>query len=290
MMRIGFAGLGRMGALMAANLARAGFPLGVWNRTAARAAAVARETGSTVHASPRELAESSDVVITMLADDSSSDQVHLGEDGLFAASGGAGHVIEMGTLSPAHVRRLAEAADSRVVVDAPVSGSVDAARDADLMIMVGADDATIEPLRAVLEAMSREIICLGSLGRGATMKLAINMLIHGLNETLVESLVLAEAAGIPPAAAYGAIEGSAAAAPMIRYRKPIYLDEHANPVSFALSLARKDVELAVELADELGVPMPQTRLNLDQLRAAEEAGYGERDMASIVNYMRGQTC
>ena len=290
MTRVGFAGLGRMGALMAANVARTGFPLGVWNRTVARAEDVAGATGAVVHATPRELAEQSDVVITMLADDRSSDEVHLGADGLFAAGGGAGHVIEMGTLSPRHVRRLADDAGNRVIVDAPVSGSVDAARDADLMIMVGATESTIEPLRPVLDAMSREIICLGSLGRGATMKLAVNMLIHGLNQTLAESLTLAEAAGIPLDIAYQAIEESAAAAPVVRYRKQLYLDEHAHPVSFALSLARKDVELAVELADEFGVPMPQTQLNLDQLRAAEEAGYGDRDMASIINYLRGSTC
>jgi len=119
------------------------------------------------------------------------------------------------------------------------------------------------------------------------MKLAINMLIHGLNQTLAEALALSEAAGIPPATAYRAIEGSAAAAPMIQYRKQLYLDEPAHPVSFALSLARKDVALAMELAVELGVPMPQTKLNLDQLRAAEGAGYGERDMASMVDYVRG---
>lgn len=287
MTRVGVAGLGRMGALMATNLAHAGFRLGVWNRTIARAEAFAQETDSAVHASPRELAASSDVVITMLADDSSSEQVHLGEDGLLAATTGAGHIIEMGTHSPRHVRRLAEDAGDRVIIDAPVSGSIDAARDADLMIMAGADEDTIEPVSPVLDAMSREVICLGALGRGATMKLAVNMLIHGLNESLAESLTLAEAAGIPPDAAYHAIEESAAAAPVVRYRKQLYLDEHASPVSFALSLARKDVALAVELAAEFGVPMPQTQLNLDQLRAAEEAGYGDRDMASIINYMRG---
>jgi len=290
MNRVGFAGLGRMGALMAANLADAGFEPALWNRSATRADELAHETASVVYATPRELAEHCDVVVTMLADDRASEEVHHGDDGLFAATGGARHFIEMGTLGPHHVRRLAAAAGDRVLVDAPVSGSVDAARDADLMIMVGADESTIEPVRPVLEAMSREIICLGSLGRGATMKLAINMLIHGLNQTLAESLMLAEAAGIAPEIAYRAIERSAAAAPVIRYRKPLYLDEKAHPVSFALSLARKDVGLAMELAAEFGVEMPQTQLNLGQLRAAEEAGYGERDMASIIDYMRGRTC
>jgi 3-hydroxyisobutyrate dehydrogenase len=275
---------------MATNLAAAGFELMVWNRSIDRAEHLAQQTNATVCTTPRELAEHCDVVITMLADDTASEQVHLGETGLFAAATGARHLIAMGTLSPHHVRQLAaHAGDRHVVLDAPVSGSVDAARDAELMVMVGADDAAIEPVRPVLAAMSREIICLGSIGRGATMKLAINMLIHGLNQTLAESLTLAEAVGIAPADAYRAIEQSAAAAPVIHYRKSLYLHEAASPVSFALSLARKDVALAVELAAEFGVAIPQTQLNLDQLTAAEHAGYGERDMASLVDYTRGLT-
>jgi 3-hydroxyisobutyrate dehydrogenase len=274
---------------MAVNLDAAGFELRLWNRSIVRAEQVAQQTNATVCATPRELAESCDVVITMLADDTASQQVHLGEAGLFAAATGARHLIAMGTLSPRHVRQLATQAGDRVVLDAPVSGSVDAARDGELMIMVGADAAAIEPVRPILAAMGREILCLGSVGRGATMKLAINMLIHGLNQTLAEALTLAEAVGIAPADAYRAIEESAAAAPVIHYRKPLYLDEATNPVSFALSLARKDVALAVELAAEHGVAVPQTQLNLDQLKAAEHAGYGQRDMASLVDYTRGLT-
>jgi len=211
---------------------------------------------------------------------------HHGEAGLFAATSGAAYLVEMGTLSPGHVRALAAHEGERTVIDSPVSGSIDAAQDARLMIMVGAEEAMIEPIRPVLAALSREIICLGSIGAGATMKLAVNMLIHGLNQTLAESLTLAEAAGISPADAYRAIEGSAAAAPMVQYRKPQYLDEPANPVSFALSLARKDVALAMDLAAELDVPMPQAQLTLELLRTAEAAGFGERDMASVINYLR----
>lgn len=289
MTRIGFAGLGRMGVPMASNLARAGFQLALWNRSIDKAERLAAATNGDVRATPRELAANCDIVITMLADDSASAQVHHGDDGLFRAEGGAVHFIEMGTLSPRHVRQLAADAGDRTVVDAPVSGSIDAARDARLMIMVGATDEGIAPVRPVLAALSSEIICLGSTGAGATMKLAINMLIHGLNQTLAESLTLAEAAGIPPADAYGAIEGSAAAAPMLGYRKPNYLDEADTPVSFALSLARKDIALAIDLGTDLGVEMPQTRVNLDQLQAAEAAGFGERDMASLIDYLRGIT-
>jgi 3-hydroxyisobutyrate dehydrogenase len=287
MTRVGFAGIGRMGGPMAANLAGAGFRVELWNRSSDKAALLAAEIGAAVRETPRDLAEHADVVVTMLADDVASAAVHSGPDGLFAASGGASHVIEMGTHSPDHVRQIAAEAGERVVFDAPVSGSIDAAREARLMIMVGASDDEVEPVRSVLAAMGREIICFGHTGAGATMKLAVNLLIHGLNQTLAEALTLAEAAGIDPATAYRAMEQSAAAAPMLHYRKPQYLDESANPVSFALSLARKDVALALDLADELRVPMPQTRVNLDQLQDAEAHGFGDRDMASMVDYLRG---
>jgi 3-hydroxyisobutyrate dehydrogenase-like beta-hydroxyacid dehydrogenase len=218
MTRVGFAGLGRMGALMASDLAREGFQLALWNRSIEKAEQLAGTTNAVVSATQRELAERSEVVITLLADDHSSDQVHQGDDGLLGADGGAHYLIEMGTLSPRHVRQLAADAGERTVIDAPVSGSIDAARDARLMVMVGATDAAIEPVRPILAALSREIICLGPIGAGATTKLAMNMLIHGLNQTQAESLTLAEAAGVPPADAYRAIEGSAAAAPMLGYR------------------------------------------------------------------------
>lgn len=285
MTHVGFAGLGRMGAPMAANLARAGFELSVWNRTPERAERFVATTDAVVRQTPRELAETSDLVVTMLADDAASSEVHDGTDGLLAARGGATHLVEMGTHSPRHLRELATSGAGARVVDAPVSGSVDAARSADLLVMVGAEAGALGPVRAVLDAMSRDVICLGRLGAGATAKLAVNLLIHGLNQTLAESLALTEAAGIPRADAYWVMERSAAAAPMLTYRKPQYLDEAGSPVSFALALASKDVALALELAAGLQVAMPQAELNLLQLRAAEDAGLGQHDMAAMVGFL-----
>lgn len=286
MTRVGFAGLGRMGALMASNLAEAGFDLTVWNRSRGKAEELAAGTGAAIAGTPRELAESSDVVVTMLADDAASEQVHLGEDGLFSATAGASHVLEMGTLSPRHVGELAAAAGDRTVIDAPVSGSIDAARERRLMVMAGADEATAGPVVPVLEAMGSEIVLLGAPGAGAVMKLAVNLLIHGLNQTLAEALSLAEGAGIGLGTAYSVMERSAAAAPMLQYRKTQYLAEDESPVSFALSLARKDVGLALDVAEGLGIEMPQTVVNHDQLTAAEGAGFGGRDMAAMLAYRR----
>jgi 3-hydroxyisobutyrate dehydrogenase len=287
MTRIGFAGLGRMGSFMAANLARAGFDMYVWNRSSDPARRFEREFGSVWCETPRELAESVDAVVTMLADDEAARQVLFARDGVFEADRGAGQVVMMGTHSPRLVRELAQSSDGRMVIDAPVSGSIDAARDAELLIMAGATRSEAEPLEPMLAAMSREVVYLGMVGAGAAMKLAVNLLIHSLNQAVAESLVLAEGAGIDTRTAYRVLEGSAAAAPMLTYRRPQYLDADLSPVSFALRLARKDVALAVDLAEDEGVFLPQAEVNLRQLEAAEVQGFAERDMAAILHLVRG---
>lgn len=271
---------------MALNVARAGFDLTVWTRNASKSEALAAKAEASVAETPRELAGTTDVVVSMLADDDASADVHLGEDGLFSASEGATTFISMGTVSPGHIRRLAGEAGERIVVDAPVSGSIDAARNGELQIMAGIEKSRAGSIVPVLRSMGSNVILMGGLGAGATMKLTVNLLIHGLNQTLAEALSLAEAAGIDITSAYDVIEGSAAAAPMLTYRKLQYLSEDESPVSFTLSLARKDVELALDLAAELDVEMPQTRVNLTELRQAESKGLGMRDMAVLLAYRR----
>lgn len=285
-MRVGFVGLGRMGRHMAENLSRAGHYVTVWNRSPAKSEAFAQEAGGAVADTPRGLAERCEAVVTMLADDASSEAVHSGEDGLFAAPG-ARVFLEMGTMSPDHIAALAAAAPKGArVIDAPVSGATQAAAEAQLLVLAGCTEAEAEPVRPLLDAMGRETICLGRTGAGSVMKLAVNSLIHGLNQTLAEAMALAGAAGIAPEAAFDVIENSAAAAPMLSYRRPIYLDEAANEVTFTVSLAAKDMGLTAALAERLGVAMPQAEVTLEKLREAEKAGFAGRDMASMLAFMR----
>ena len=285
-MRIGFVGLGRMGRPMARNIARAGHEVTLWNRTGARAEALAREIGCGVAESPQALASEADIVVTMLADDPSSKSVHLASDGLFTGTR-AKVFVEMGTMSPAHIAELAgDAPEGALVIDAPVSGSTQAAEGAQLLIMAGCTEGAAEAVRPLFDAMGRRTVFLGTAGAGAVMKLAVNSLIHGLNQTLAEAVTLAEAAGIAPGAAFDVIEASAAGAPMIGYRRPLYLDEAGHEVTFTVALARKDMEITAALAERLGTPMPQGHVTLDTLRKAEEEGYASRDMASILDFMR----
>ncbi len=288
-MRVGFAGLGRMGAPMVRNLVAAGHEVSIWNRTRAGADALAAELGCAVVDGPADLTRRADVVLTMLADDPASQAVHLGENGLFAGQG-ATVFIEMGTLSPDHVVALSrQAPTGTTVIDAPVSGSTGAAADGTLLIMAGCTETDAAPLRPVLDAMAREVICLGAAGRGAVMKLAVNSLIHGINQTLAEAMTLAEATGIDATRAFDVIQASAACAPMLKYRRPLYLDEAAHEVSFTVALARKDMELTAALAARFNVAMPQGAVTFQKLKEAEKAGFAQRDMASMLSFMRKDT-
>ncbi len=287
---LGFSGLGRMGLRMAENCVRAGFRVTVWNRSSASVDALVRKHAVKVAQSPADLATACDVVITMLANDEATRSVYLGKKGLIGA-GGAPTLVEMGTISPALVRELAVKAKqfNQRVIDAPVSGATEAAANAHLVIMAGAIQTDNAALIPVFSAMARKTIWLGTTGHGAIMKLAVNLLIHGLNQTLAEALTLATRAGINRENAFEVIEHSAAAAPMLTYRRALYLDERAHDVSFTVQLAAKDVALALELAEDQGVAMPQSRITLSVLNEAITAHYGERDMASIVSFMIEQS-
>lgn len=222
----------------------------------------------------------------MLADDAGSEVVHSGQGGLFSGTR-VKTCIEMGTMSPDHIKLLAVAAPRGVqVIDAPVSGATQAADDAQLLIMAGCSIETATPFMQLFATMGKQTICLGNVGAGSVMKLAVNSLIHGINQTMAEAMTLAEAAGIAPATAFDVIEASAACAPMLKYRRPIYLDEAAHDVTFTVALARKDMDVTARLAKSLGVDMPQGLETLNQLQRAEADGFADRDMASMLNYMR----
>lgn len=275
---------------MAANCVLAGFSVMVWNRSSAPVDALVEQHGVTVAATPADLAAACDVVITMLANDEAARVVYLGKDGLIGEKRAA-TLVEMGTMSPVLVNQLATNATAygQRFIDAPVSGATAAAADAQLLIMVGAAKKDNNALVSVFSAMGRKTLWLGSSGKGAVMKLCVNLLIHGLNQTLAEALTLATQTGIDMEDAYDVIENSAAAAPMLKYRRAIYMDENAHDVSFTVALAAKDVALALELAQEQSVKMPQSAVTLAVLDDAIAAHYGERDMASVLTFMKDQT-
>ncbi|HET7094052.1 MAG TPA: NAD(P)-dependent oxidoreductase, partial [Thermomicrobiales bacterium] len=168
--RVGFAGLGRMGHAMAANLLAAGFPLAVWNRTPARAADLAAN-GVRIAATPRDLAAAADIVLTSLADPAAVEAVYLGPDGLFAGEIAGKTFADLSTVAPALSRRLAAAAAEwgAAFLDAPVAGSIKAAADGTLAVMAGGDRAAFERCAPLFDAIGRVTFYLGGSGAGATM-------------------------------------------------------------------------------------------------------------------------
>jgi 3-hydroxyisobutyrate dehydrogenase-like beta-hydroxyacid dehydrogenase len=283
-MRAAFLGLGRMGRPMAANLSRHAETLTVWNRTRAKADAFAVEAGGDVRvaATPDAAAAGADVVVSMVADDAAAERVHLGPDGTLAADPAPTVVVESGTLAPGTIERIAAAAAERGIgfVDAPVSGSVDAATNASLVLLVGGSDDDVARARPALHALGRRVVHLGGPGRGALAKLLVNGVLFSLNQAVAEAMALADAGGLDVPAFYDALADSAAGAPMLGYRRAQYLDRDA-PLTFTVALAAKDMGLLADEAERVGTPAAQARLVLDQLRAAIDDGYGGDDMAAL---------
>lgn len=287
MATVGVLGVGRMGGAMARALAAAGHQLVLWNRSPAPADALAAELGGRTMATPREVAATAEVCLTMLADGAAVDAVFGGADGLVAGARAGSVLVDCSTVSPATIRAHEEGARAAGagVLDAPVSGSVALATAGKLTMMVGGDVADLDRARPVLESVGATIFHLGPLGSGAAMKLAVNTVIFGLNQALAEGLVLAEEAGIDRAAAYDVLAASAVGAPYVGYKRAAFLEPEATPVAFALDLAAKDLRLIGELAGSLGLDLPGASTDLAVIEATAAAHGGDRDFASVAGYL-----
>jgi 3-hydroxyisobutyrate dehydrogenase-like beta-hydroxyacid dehydrogenase len=279
-------GTGRMGGAMVGTLRRAGFDVVAWNRDTAKSDAVATGTGARAAATLSEAVAAADVVLTSLADDAAVRDVYAD------ARGGLRRdavVLEMSTIAPSTVRSVAPwvTAAGAAFLDAPVSGSVSTVESGQLLIMVGGDAADLDRARPVLEALAAKILHVGELGAGATMKLAVNAIVHGLNASLAESLVLAERSGVDRSTAYEVFASGAVAAPFVLYKRAAYERPDETPVAFSLELVAKDLDLILGLAAEVGAPMRQAETNRAEVGAAIEAGYAQADLSAIARYLRG---
>lgn len=277
-----------MGAAMAATLGRTGFDVVVFNRTRSSADRVAAAVGARVAETAREAAAAADIVISSLADDAALEAVYTGPDGVAAGLRAGTVAADTSTIDPGTVRGLlapVEAAGA-ALIDAPVSGSVGLVEAGKLTIMVGGEASALDLARPALEALSARIFHMGPLGTGATMKLAVNALVHATNTALAEALVLAEKAGVDRALAYEVFAAGAGGSPFVQYKKEAYLHPDEAPVAFSLDLAAKDLQLIMALAERVGAPMDQGEANLDVTLAAIGGGFGARDMSAIAQHLR----
>jgi 3-hydroxyisobutyrate dehydrogenase-like beta-hydroxyacid dehydrogenase len=288
--RVAILGTGRMGSAMAGTLAREGFDLFLHNRTREKAEEIAATIDGEVADSPAEAVADAEVVLSILADREAVNATFSGEDGATSGLSEGTVVCEMSTVQPEVSRALAAPIRDRGadIIDAPVSGSVPAVEQGSLTIMVGGRQVSLETAMPVLEALSERVFHMGDLGNGAAIKLAVNAVVHAINEALSEALVLAERAGIDRSRAYDVFASSAAAAPFVHYKRQAFEDPDGAPVAFTLDLVRKDLELVLGLADQLDLPMRQAATNHEVARAAAEE-LGQRDMSAVAEYLRGRT-
>jgi 3-hydroxyisobutyrate dehydrogenase-like beta-hydroxyacid dehydrogenase len=285
---VALVGTGRMGSAMGARIRGAGLPLVVANRTREKAEALAARTGARVAGTPREAASGADVVVTSLTDDDAARATYLGLDGIVAGLRPGAVVADTSTIAPSTTRALAAAvADAGgTLIDTPVSGSVATVQAGTLLVMAGGDEAALEVARPALATFASRIEHLGPVGAGATMKLAVNALVHAINVALSEALVLAERAGVDREQAYDVIAAGAAGAPYVQYKRASFLDPEGTPVALALWLVAKDLALAADLAAAVGAPVAQLAKNRAIVDAAITAGFGDADLSSVAAYLR----
>lgn len=288
-MRIAFLGLGKMGSGMAARLAAGGHSLAVYNRSAARAESLAR-LGARVADSARSAAENADVIIGMTADDESSRAMWLGERGALSAPNAPDALaIECSTLSHEWVIELARQVRARGFryVDSPVTGLPDAAASGTLTLLVGAEPADLDAARPVFASLATRILHFGPVGKGTAYKLMVNLLGAIQIASAAEGMAFAEAAGLDPRLVADAIASGQAASPqVVRNVRRFVAADHTGAVNFTPALRLKDVEYALRMAQELGVPQAFGAVAADIYRRLCAAGFARDNESRVIDIMR----
>jgi len=260
MKRIGFIGLGLMGSGMSKNLVKAGYPVTVWNRTASKMKPLV-EAGAKSAGSPKEVAESSDVVVSIVTDSPDVEEVLLGPEGAIHGAK-KGHIfIDMSTISPIATREMAAKLAERGVemLDAPVSGGVIGARDGTLSIMVGGKREVFDECRPILEAMGKTITYIGGVGDGQVCK-AVNQILVGTTMLgVAEALVFAKKAGVDVKAVHAAVSGGAAGSWQLTNNGARLLKGDHEP-GFKIKDYLKDLGIIAETAKATDMPLPATSL------------------------------
>jgi 2-hydroxy-3-oxopropionate reductase len=279
---IGFIGLGIMGKPMARNLLKAGHSLVVHSRSRAPVDELAKE-GAEVAASAEEVAQRSQVVITMLPDSPDVDLVYAGEHGVFAGAKPGTLLIDMSSISPVVARKLAAEAEKRGcdMLDAPVSGGEAGAIGASLSVMIGGKAAAVERALPIFEALGKNIVHVGDAGAGQVAK-AANQVVVGITIAAVsEALVLAKKAGVDPAKVRQVLLGGFAQSKVLEAHGQKMLDRNFKP-GFRIRLHKKDLNIALATGSEYGVPLMVTSLVAQMMEAMKATGRGDLDHAGLV--------
>ena len=284
MEKIGFIGLGIMGGPMAANLREADYELVVFNRTEEKADDFV-EGGGEKASSPRECAEKSDVVITMLPDSPQVEEMVLREDGVQGGVSEGMLYIDMSSIAPATSRKVHEVLEEKGVeaVDAPVSGGQPAAESGELAIMVGGSDEAVERARPILEVMGKAVTHIGPPGAGQVAKAANQVVVALTIQAVAEALTLARKSGVDAGKVREALLGGLAQSKILEMHGERMLEGEFDP-GFKLSLHRKDLAIALQAAREEGVPLLATAQAAEVMNALLAAGHGDDDHAVMSTF------
>ena len=284
--RVGFIGLGTMGSAMAANIVRAGFPLTVWNRTPGRAPELV-DLGASFAETPAAVAAESDIVVICVSDTPDVEAVLFGPDGVAAGAREGTLVIDCSTIAPSGSWKFAERLDGLglAMVDAPVSGGSEGAQNATLTIFVGGPERDVERARPVLTALGRTITHVGPIGAGQAVKAVNQVILAGAYLGVAEGLVLAIKAGLDVNQVIEALGGGAAQSWVLANRSGRMVDND-YPLGFKLSLHRKDLGIALGLADQLGVSLPLAAMTAALESGLIAQGHGDEDMSAVARAIR----
>lgn len=283
--KIGFIGLGIMGKPMAKNLIKAGFPLTVWNRTASKMKELI-EMGAKGASSPKEVAEKSNVIITMLTDSPDVEEVILGPSGVIEGVKRGSIVIDMSTISPKVARKIAsKLAEVGVeMLDAPVTGGEIGAINATLSIMVGGNYETFQKCLPIFQALGKRVTYMGPHGNGQITKLC-NQIICVINiQAVCEGLIFAAKAGLDLDKFLEVVTGGAANSWMLSNLGPKMIKGDMEP-GFKIATQQKDLRLVFETAAELKVPLPATALVQQMFRTVEAEGLSEKGTQALIKAM-----
>jgi 3-hydroxyisobutyrate dehydrogenase-like beta-hydroxyacid dehydrogenase len=286
--RIGFLGLGIMGSRMAANLARASFPLTVWTHTHGKAEQWASEHGAVAAATPAEVGRASDIVVSMVVDGDQVRTLLLADDGVIEAARPGLLCVDMSTIAPSQTRQIGAALGEREVgmLDAPVTGSAPRAENGTLTIMVGGEREQLARAMPALEAMGGLIVHVGGLGQGEMLKLINNALGAANAAALAEALLLAQATGLDLDAFVEVTSAGSGASAQLELKSTPMRAHDYTPL-FKTAHMLKDVRLCLDEAQLAGVPFPAAGHARDLLAATVGRGLGEQDYAALIEAVEG---
>lgn len=288
MTKVGFVGLGAMGAPMAWNLHAAGYDLGVYNRTTARMDPFA-DAGVDTFDSPHALASASDVVVTMVTGPDALQDVVLGDEGVIHGVVTGDTVVNTSTVSRTATTDVADRvrdAGGRFV-DAPVLGTVAPAEEGELLVLAGAPETVLNDVRPVLEVFG-DVRPVGDVGDGTSMKLTANLLLGVMMEGFSEALVFADGQDLALDDVLDVIQNGVLGAPLFDYKGPVVRERAFEP-QFPLDLLFKDLNLVLDAGGEERVPLPATAATREAASATRALGYGDEDMMALLKHLEAVT-